>query len=267
MDTQTLIKPFFILASICAGVLVSYFFYRFFKITIERERTLKALEERENKLKKLNIDLIKTEERERHIIAEMIHDRIGVSLAALKIFLKRYILSNDTDSRESIGLFSELDDIIDQTNKLVFEISPPILRHFGLEPALRKLNEDFESQFGMRYFLECNLDGFRANDQTKSFLYRSIRELLVNAVKHAKASRTEVRLDFSKPMLVVSVKDNGIGFDVETYKEDKRSGGFGIFSIIERLENFGGHLHINSVRGFGTEVVISLKLEKGRDFD
>jgi signal transduction histidine kinase len=99
----------------------------------------------------------------------------------------------------------------------------------------------------------------------KTLLYRSVRELLVNAAKHAQASHVHVTVDRIDNDIRIAVEDNGIGFDTSRLQDRSPHGtsGFGLFSIRERLTHMGGGVYIQSGHTKGTKVVLRAPLENG----
>jgi signal transduction histidine kinase len=88
-------------------------------------------------------------------------------------------------------------------------------------------------------------------------LFQAVRELLVNVVKHAKASSVKVSTQRSGDQIRVSVEDDGVGFDAtQIHSQDHMTGGFGLFNIRERLDHIGGHLDIASRAGKGTRITL-----------
>jgi signal transduction histidine kinase len=94
-------------------------------------------------------------------------------------------------------------------------------------------------------------------------LFQAARELLVNVVKHSRADKAIVRITGKGRKIRIEVTDNGTGFDKSrAFRVDINNGGFGIFSIRERLKHFGGNLIIQSREGKGTRVIITSPLER-----
>ena len=90
-------------------------------------------------------------------------------------------------------------------------------------------------------------------------LFRIVNELIVNAIKHARTNYIEVEIQKEDDLLVVSVLDRGCGFDEERIEKSK-DGGFGLFSIRERLDSIQGSLHFESRNGNGTKAVVRIPL-------
>ena len=93
--------------------------------------------------------------------------------------------------------------------------------------------------------------------------FRAVQELLVNAVKHAHARKIEVSIGRNRGRICITVADDGIGFDTSGGISRKgRKGGFGLFSIRERLQHLGGSLKVDTKPGRGTRVTLSAPLER-----
>ncbi|UCG58726.1 MAG: ATP-binding protein, partial [Phycisphaerales bacterium] len=99
-------------------------------------------------------------------------------------------------------------------------------------------------------------------------LFRNVRELLINVVKHARANKIEVRVGSVDGQIQVSVEDDGVGFEPDQVTSvSSGTSGFGLFSIRQRLEELGGHIEIESRVGRGCRAVMRapLKVEKAAE--
>jgi signal transduction histidine kinase len=138
------------------------------------------------------------------------------------------------------------------------EMSPPVLNELGLIPAIEWLTEQIEAQHGIN--IEVNADnGFTPlQHDIQVLLFQATRELLMNVVKHARARKALVKVSGGNRKIRIEVMDDGRGFDKrQAFRTDVSSGGFGLFSIRERIRHFGGHLIIQSEEGNGTRVVLT----------
>src|SRR3990172_8968492 len=99
----------------------------------------------------------------------------------------------------------------------------------------------------------------KADDETRYLLFRIVRELLMNIVKHAQASTVKICLAGNEDIMHIAVEDDGIGFDA--IKGAGRDSGFGLFSIQERVKRLGGYYAIDSRSGSGTKVILSVPLK------
>lgn len=232
----------------------------------KNEQDLTILSE---KLRQLYSELVMTEERERRHIASDLHDRIGHALAAAKMGLDTIRFNPEKDHTEKLN---EIHAIIHQsildTRTLIFELSPPILYHLGLGPAIDWLCEETERKYPLTVSFDDLTEKYEPNllsDQKINFLcFKSLREILFNVVKHAQAQTIHVSLDVDDQTLVLTVTDDGKGFDQSNLIEKGKQGGsFGLFSIIERLNLIGGRMDISSNRHQGTTVRILIPIASG----
>jgi signal transduction histidine kinase len=153
--------------------------------------------------------------------------------------------------------------IVEDARSLTFELSNPLLYQVGLEAAVEShLAKRIQNEFG----IECKFssEGSRSflDDDIKVVLFQAVRELLANVIKHANASKLEVRIINSEDELRIIVEDNGIGFDTTIIGPHMvGESGFGLFNIRERVENLGGNLKIESGRQQGACVIISIPIK------
>jgi len=231
----------------------------------ERELRQKEILIYQKKLRRLSSELILTEERERREIATDLHDVIGQTLALAKMktgALRGFCLAREASS-ELKDLSGFIDEAILATRSLTFQLASPILYELGLESALERLAEDTRIRHGLPV-------DFRGEDgcvplptETSVMIFKAVRELMINAVKHSKASEIKVRVRRAAGKVVVTVRDNGRGFNAEAasvYNGDK--GGFGLFSIREKVSHLGGVFRVSSRPGCGTLAVITVPMGK-----
>lgn len=216
-------------------------------------------------LRSLSSELVMTEERERRRIAVDLHDSIGQTLALAKIKLNA-LLEKESHSgftEPILEVIEMVDQSIQQTRSLTRELSPSVLYELGLAEALEWLSEQIYIQNGLQVTLENDLKSKKIDKDIQLFLYRSIRELLFNIVKHAKAKEAHIMLKKSGGNIRCMVRDSGIGFNVSSIDQIfKKGGGFGLLSIRERLNYLGGGLKIDSRRGWGTQIEMIVPQKK-----
>ncbi len=208
-------------------------------------------------LRRLATELAVTESRERRRIAADLHDRIGQTLFLAHLRTEQMRdWTQEPQGLETVEVISELlEQAIGDVRALLMEMSPPILQVLGLEAALKNLGEKMESEHGVKVEVrgECRLLGM--SDDLKDLLFRAARELMLNAVKHARAGRILVSLSLEDDAVEVTVEDNGIGFETSEIERlvESASPRFGLFSIRERLTPIGGELRVRSTPGQGTK--------------
>jgi signal transduction histidine kinase len=227
----------------------------------ERLKAETAITHSQAQLRRLATELTLAEERERRTIAGDLHDHIGQALAVIRARI-RQVQSNavfsgmERDIEETLTL---LDQTIQSTRTLTFEISPPVLYDLGLEPALQWLGRQFKKKYGLQAAVTSEGAGPTLPDSLQITVFRSVQEFLVNAVKHAQASSVRIHLVKEAGWLRVKVADDGVGFvGAADGSIQSDHGGFGLFSIRERLKVLGGTLEISSSPGKGSSLTLSV---------
>ncbi len=223
------------------------------------QRANAALERRAEQLRNLTNELTRTEERERYRIAQILHDNLQQLLVAAKFSLDA--LSRQTT--ETVDRRAELDHIaglidesITASRSLTAELAPPPLYTDGLAEALRWLAGWMEEKHGLSVGINADEKPDHLDPEMRVILFRAIRELLFNVVKHAQVRHATVVLCYGRSgILSARVRDEGVGFD-PTKEPVSTTGGFGLFSIGERLAAIGGRLIVESAPGHGTTSTI-----------
>src|SRR5206468_988839 len=139
---------------------------------------------------------------------------------------------------------------------------PPILHDLGLLPALRWLADDLERRRGLRVQVEDDGRPKPLEERIGVLLFRSARELLLNVAKHARVNRARVVVRREGHTLVLSVEDEGAGFDPEKLLSGSQGGGYGLFSIRQRLEQLNGRMEVITGTGRGTLVFLTAPLRQ-----
>ena len=242
-----------------------------FMDTTKRKKAEQKLIENRAKLKSLASQLSLIEERERHRLATELHDQIGQSLVISRMKLQSLRKS------VSVGELAEpleevcnyLGQIIQDTRTLTFDLSSPILYELGFEAAVAEwLDEQIREKHGIKTEFEDDGQPKLLDDDIRVLLFRNVRELLVNVVKHANANKIKVSIRRIGEQVCVTVEDDGVGFNsAEVLSLVAQNIGFGLFSIRERLEQLGGYLKIESKPGCGSKITMTapLKYEKITD--
>ncbi|HEU4683627.1 MAG TPA: response regulator [Nitrospira sp.] len=238
------------------------------------ERTQELVHSREQ-LRALASELNLAEQRERKRLATELHDHLQQMLV-----LGRLKLGQGKKMAESLpalrGLIRESDEVLADalmyTRTLVAELSPPVLRDYGLGPALKWLSE-YMKRHDLTVHVEVPEDfDPKLPDDQSILLFQSVRELLINTAKHAgtRAAWVTVSRQDGDGAMVIEVRDEGAGFDpavVTAAGAPESPGGglsskFGLFSIQERMRAIGGSIEIRSMSGKGTTAVLKQPLPR-----
>lgn len=205
--------------------------------------------------------IIEGEERERQRIAKELHDGLGQYLSASNMNLKSVFedLDNIPDSLGSTfetGL-KFLDHAISETRNISQNLMPKAIQDYGLELATESLISHLRKTHKINFYLYTNLNEVELPDKIQINLYRILQEAVNNAIRHGKPNKIEVQIVYSKNEVLMTIEDNGIGFD----KNSVTGKGIGIRSMKTRVGAMSANLDIISNPGRGTiiSVVVPIK--------
>ena len=241
------------------SVVSDQLFYAVGRDITERKETEERLRAYQEQLRAVSAQLLQTEEAERRRIASDIHDQVGQTLAACRIKLGECVAAASDPALKAgtEAVRALVEQAIQETRSLTFDLSPPVLHELGLVPALEWLAEEHTRRDGVLVLCEA-LGPTPSPGELSVLLFRIVRELLVNVAKHAGAREARVRLRCDASAIRIEVIDDGVGFDAaEALVPQGRSDGFGLFSIRDRLRFIGGRLELDSALGRGTRVVVT----------
>ncbi len=227
----------------------------------ERKQAEATIQKYQQRLQDMAFDLALARQRESRRIAVELHDRLGQDLALAQIKLAGFrkeleAKPADTGLDEGINL---VEQAIESTRTLTFELCPPILYDLGLDAAVASLADEMYEQRGFRIELEADDAAGVVRGEQACLLFRIVRELLMNASKYAKTHRAVVRLEQRDDRLEITVADEGVGFEpAKVIDREADHHGFGLFSIREQVERLKGEMRIDAAPGRGTRVQIDV---------
>lgn len=221
----------------------------------ERTETLIASQTR---LRALASELSLAEQRERRRLATEIHDSLAQMLALAKIKLSQVRRQSRLSSGQE-RLAQESEEIVGEalayTRTMIAELSPPVLYQFGLVMGIKWLAEQM-LRHGLTVDVRAEPDIPPLAEERLIFTFQSVRELLLNIVKHAAVNQAVVKIAVSADRhLQVTVEDQGCGFDPATITGADR---FGLYSLRERIEAMGGRVEVISARDQGTTATLTV---------
>ncbi len=230
-----------------------------------RKKAEQDLLNNQAQFKSLASELVLAEERERNRLAVHLHDNIAQSLAysKMKLQMVNATLENQIQIKDVTEVCETLTTMMKKVHSLTFELSTPVLTELGLEKAISHwLQEEIEQKHGIDTEFTDSGQSIPLTDDIQALLFRSVRELLANVVKHSQASRVEVNISQEEDQILVRLEDDGVGFAPDRVVVGGATGGFGLFSLRERLSQLGGSLEIDSCAGQGCRSLLRAPLEQ-----
>ena len=228
----------------------------------ERDQAQLALETKASQLQVLAAELVRSEERERRRIAQLLHDQLQQLLAAVLYGLESLRSApGDAAVQESVTKLSGLlRECIDMSHSLTSELSHPALLEPDMSAALQWLASWAREKHGLEVEVEVEAAEtlIVASEETRIMLLQAVRELLFNVVKHAGVKAARVRLNRDRDgCVLITVSDEGVGFDPAKMNGfGGASSGIGLFGIRERLALTGGGMKLDSAPGRGSSFTL-----------
>ncbi len=227
-------------------------------------KTNTELKKRNKALQDLTIRLSRIEEETRRKFSGILHDQVGQDLAAIKINIgmlkKRVEKENGNLSRDLESMQKLLDRVISTTRDLTLEMYPTILDNLGLVAALRWYADYFSEKFAMQVQVKERGIVNSLPLDVENLLFRLVQEALVNCAKHSRAKEAILSVWGTESQIIITVADDGVGFDVNKLRNTTRHSGLGLHVIRERMNYLGGSVEILSNHGAGTIVIFKLPL-------
>ena len=206
--------------------------------------------ERKNIENKLLETVITTEEKERERFAGNLHDEVGPLLSSLKMYLS--LLAETEDKGKKDYIIPQVQTLIKEAIQTVREISndlsPHILNNYGCIAAIESFI-GLKKDFVHINFIQ-NIESKRFGQNKETIIYRIVKELLNNTIKHASASEVELRLVEDDGIIKLSYSDNGVGFDLNSSLQ-KQTGSIGLLNIMSRVKTIEGTFKILTSKGKG----------------
>lgn len=223
----------------------------------ENSRLEAKVQARTLELSNLATNLTTAQEAERQHIARELHDEMGSALTAAKMdagWLRRSLGTqvDELVQERMLRLIENIGSTISMTRRLVDDLQPPLLKGLGLVEALRSLGQQFEME--MSVVMDFPEHELSLSPEQSLALFRVAQESLTNVRKYAKASKVELSLKEKQGMVILSVADNGSGFNTENIELH----GHGIAGMKHRAQMFNANLLLDSQAGRGTRIEVRM---------
>jgi signal transduction histidine kinase len=226
---------------------------------IQRQRQRE--QENARDLQRLSSQLVTAQEEERRTIARELHDEIGQALTALKVELA--VAQHAVEATG--GPVTALDDVraiadgaLQNVRDLSRLLHPSLLDDLGLAAAADQYLKGFGARHGLRVELLVDRMEERLAPDTETAAYRIVQEALTNVARHAHATICRVHLQRLTNTLLVTVEDDGVGFEPSDLRRAGASRGLGLIGIRERVSQLGGTVRVESAPGNGTRLTVEL---------
>ena len=214
-------------------------------------------------LRKLSFQFSKAEELSRKRYAGILHEQVGQNLAAIKIKCGYILNETSLNTFEIKEVLCELIPILNETmnsiRELTAELYPVILDNLGFIASIKWLRDLLLKLKGLNVLIRVNAPVEVLSSYAKLSLFRIVQETFLNIAKHAFATEVKVKITVEGNVLSLSIKDNGVGVDLEKIKERQ---GIGHMLMNERALSLGGSLSVDSVLGKGTEIKVSIPIKQ-----
>ncbi len=238
-------------------------------VTLQRkvDENIKKSGERYRRMTK---QLLTIQDQERERISRDIHDSLGQYLATFAVqnglIRKRLIDVNPALVKDIDEMNELLLEAIEECHRLSFELSPPALKELGLVQVLREVISGFKQRTGININFTETLAGKRLAPDKELALFRIQQEAFSNIMKHASASKIDIKLYRDKGNIHFNIVDNGQGFDTSELNQISRTGdksvhGIGLLSMRERVRNCNGVFTIESKSGKETRIDVIIPEE------
>ncbi|HMR62849.1 MAG TPA: PAS domain S-box protein [Anaerolineae bacterium] len=232
----------------------------------EKAELFEAVSRQREQLRVLTGQLAEAQEAERKALARELHDQVGQNLTALNLNL-HYIRSqlNQISPEKLDQIRSRLDDSLllvqqttERTQDIMGELRPPVLDDYGLLSTLRWYSDQFATRVDFVIAVQGEEPVPRLAATVEHALFRITQEALTNTVKHAHASRVDIRLETDEEFTRLVIIDNGQGFDLTQWAESPSRQNWGLLTMVERAEAVGGYCQIESQLGEGTRIIVEV---------
>lgn len=230
----------------------------------DRNSRINEIERGRRQIRELAVRQNRKEDEFRAATARLVHDSLGQTLALARIkldLLGARMEVERSDDRMLIELKEILDEAIRISRSITANVASSVHEGGDFQAALQQLLSDLMSDHQIDTTFECDqspeLDKSRA-----SSLFRCTRELLVNVVKHAEASRVKLSIAHGMNALRIKIRDNGRGIKVDPFHHRGKAPGYGLYSCGYTLEDLGGSLEVRTPNEGGTEVIMEIPIVK-----
>jgi signal transduction histidine kinase len=222
-----------------------------------------ALAAASRRLCELSRHLVETQEDARRRLSGELHDLTSSNLAAININMT--LISDvvaQASSPEVVGRLADTLALIEDTEvsirNICADLRSPVMDYAGLAASMQAYADQFVKRSGITVKVDCLNASIRLRPALESLLFRIFQEALTNSLKHAKATSIQVTVDLKARPIVLTISDDGVGFDTALVDKSGASG-MGLRNMQEMAELASGELFIRSRPGAGTQLIARIQ--------
>ncbi len=227
---------------------------------VELNKSFRNSDRHRKELQHLSERIVLIQEEERNKLSRELHDQTGQALIALKTNLE---VIDKLLPKDAYGPRKWLDEsknflieTIHEIRNISFALKPPMLDELGLVPTIESFSKEFSARTEIIVNVKSNIKDGKLHSNTELSLYRMVQEALTNALKHAEAKTIQINLYHEGPKLVLSIEDDGNGFNIEKMGQDEiTEHGIGLLGMRERFASAGADFQVYSAIGKGTKLI------------
>jgi len=200
---------------------------------------------------------VTTLEKERSRMASDLHDELGPVLSSVKLKVNCLDIETEEDKLQLEKINGNIDDIIQRMREISNDLMPSTLVRKGLVAAVNEAIEKTSKSGGLKIIFQ-NEEPVALETEKAIHVYRIIQEVIHNTIKHAQATSLHINLARKNSKLILTTKDDGIGFKHSRILQE--ASGLGLRNLLSRTEILDGEMYIDSSKEKGTEYVFELPI-------
>lgn len=232
---------------------------------VAANRNITSLKKTESELQRLAQHLQDIREEQSAHLAREIHDDLGQSLAGLDLLTKSMqdeLAESGLATKKSVfrltEIRKELNNAVKKVRTIVTDLHPAMMDLADLQDAVKWVISQFKKKSDIRFGFHCPEQPIILELPVQLAAVRVLQEAVTNIIKHAKASEVVIKVLLDEKLLIISVEDDGTGFDVNSLQDNR---GFGLISMRERALFCGGALELKSIQKKGTQVILKIPVQ------
>ena len=254
---QTRLVLILIVALVLGGGMAAFSMRRILRLEDQARQRYEEAAEARKQLTDLSAKLVQAQETERRALSRELHDEVGQSLSAVLVELRNLSAGPtnrlDAKARNHVETIKALvENSVRVVRNMALLLRPSMLDDLGLIPALKWQARECSKRTSMDVSVAAELDLDNLPDDYKNCIYRVVQEALNNCTKHSKATTVRIKLLQGEDRLLLTIQDDGVGFDARQTK------GLGLLGIQERTARLGGTFEVHSTPRAGTILSVEL---------